>query len=70
MIIPLAVFESTGLLYHSGYGYQPAAVDSNKHEGLMLDIVNPKLNWDSEQKAVKQNMNVMYNALVMQALAF
>lgn len=32
--------------------------------GLMLDIVNPKLNWDSEQKAVKQNMNVMYNALV------
>ncbi|HHU49970.1 MAG: putative ABC transporter permease subunit [Caldicoprobacterales bacterium] len=31
--------------------------------GLLIDIYNPKLDWDSEQKAVKQNINVLYNML-------
>lgn len=32
--------------------------------GLLVDLYNPKLNWDSEQKAVKQNVNVLYNMLI------
>ncbi len=32
--------------------------------GLMIDLYNPKLDWDSEQKAVKQNVNVLYNMLI------
>jgi ABC-2 type transport system permease protein len=31
--------------------------------GLLIDVYNPKLDWDSEQKAVKQNVNVLYNML-------
>lgn len=27
--------------------------------GILIDLYNPKLNWDNEQKAVKQNMNVV-----------
>ena len=25
--------------------------------GIIIDLINPKLKWDSEQKAVKQNLN-------------
>lgn len=32
--------------------------------GLLIDLYNPKLDWDSEQKAVKQNVNLLYNMLV------
>lgn len=39
-------------------GWLPAALVS--YFGLLLDLYSPKLQWDSEQKAVKQNMNVLY----------
>ena len=32
--------------------------------GIIIDIHLPKLNWDNEQKAVKQNMNTLFNMLV------
>jgi len=32
--------------------------------GLLIDLYNPSLNWDNEQKAVKQNVNVLYNMIV------
>ncbi|MDP4180150.1 MAG: hypothetical protein Q8942_03555 [Bacillota bacterium] len=32
--------------------------------GIIFDLLNPKLNWDNEQKAVKQNLNVIFNMLV------
>ncbi len=32
--------------------------------GVLLDLYNPKLDWDSEQKAVKQNLNVVFNVLI------
>ncbi len=32
--------------------------------GIIIDLYFPKLNWDNEQKAVKQNMNVILNMLV------
>lgn len=28
--------------------------------GILIDIVSPKLQWDNEQKAVKQNLNVLF----------
>lgn len=32
--------------------------------GLLFDIAFPKLNWDNELKAVKQNMNVLFMILI------
>lgn len=32
--------------------------------GILIDLMNPKLKWNSEQQAVKQNMNVLYNMLL------
>ena len=37
---------------------------------IFLDLSNPKLNWDSEQKAVKQNVNIMISILGSMFLAF
>ncbi len=31
--------------------------------GLLIDIFRPKLDWDNEQKAVKQNLNVIFSIL-------
>jgi len=32
--------------------------------GILIDLTFPKLNWDTEQKAVKQNMNGLLNMLI------
>jgi ABC-2 type transport system permease protein len=32
--------------------------------GIFIDLYTPKLNWDNEQKAVKQNLNVIINMLL------
>jgi ABC-2 type transport system permease protein len=32
--------------------------------GILIDLNFPKLNWDNEQKAVKQNMNLMISILI------
>jgi len=32
--------------------------------GVMIDLLHPKLNWDNEQKAVKQNINPVANMLL------
>lgn len=32
--------------------------------GVLIDLLLPKLHWDNEQKAVKQNMNGIYNMLI------
>ncbi len=37
--------------------------------GIMIDIIRPKLNWDNEQKAVKQNFNMLFTALICLAAA-
>jgi ABC-2 type transport system permease protein len=31
--------------------------------GIIIDLYNPKLKWDNEQKAVKQNVNVLISML-------
>ncbi len=33
-------------------------------QGIIIDLYMPKLNWDNEQKAVKQNMNVLLHMLL------
>lgn len=40
------------------------AVIFTRLTGMFIDAANPKLNWDNEQKAVKQNMNLVYNMLI------
>lgn len=37
--------------------------------GLIIDLSHPKLNWDNEVKAVKQNMNLMFNMLISMVIA-
>lgn len=32
--------------------------------GVMIDLLHPKLNWDNEQKAVKQNINPLFNMIL------
>ncbi|MDX1358758.1 MAG: hypothetical protein R3232_08005, partial [Clostridia bacterium] len=40
------------------------AVILTRLTGLIIDGANPKLNWDNEQRAVKQNMNLVFNMLL------
>lgn len=40
------------------------AVILTRITGMFIDASNPKLNWDNEQKAVKQNMNLVFNMLI------
>ena len=37
--------------------------------GILIDLNFPKLHWENEQKAVKQNMNVLVNMVVGAAIA-
>jgi ABC-2 type transport system permease protein len=37
--------------------------------GMLFDLRKPKLHWDNEQQAVKQNMNVVYNMLAAVIMA-
>ena len=37
--------------------------------GILLDLFFPKLNWDTEQKAVKQNFNAMINMFLSMGIA-
>jgi ABC-2 type transport system permease protein len=37
--------------------------------GIVFDLLNPKLHWDNEQKAVKQNLNTLFNMFVGAAVA-
>ncbi|MCK5812100.1 MAG: hypothetical protein KAG94_04330 [Clostridiales bacterium] len=37
--------------------------------GLLIDLSHPKLNWDNEVKAAKQNMNLMFNMLLSMVIA-
>lgn len=41
----------------------PGAILSVNISGIFYDLFWPKLNWDNEQKAVKQNLNVLYGML-------
>jgi len=36
--------------------------------GIFIDLNFPKLQWDTEQKAVKQNLNVMISMIICVAL--
>ena len=40
------------------------AVILTRITGFIIDAANPKLKWDNEVKAVKQNMNLVFNMLI------
>lgn len=40
------------------------AVILTRLSGFFIDAANPKLKWDNEVRAVKQNMNLLYNMLI------
>lgn len=42
----------------------PGACVLPSSAGIIFDLLWPKLNWDNEQRAVKQNLNVLYGMLV------
>lgn len=37
--------------------------------GIVFDLLNPKLSWDNEQQAVKQNVNVLFNLVAIILIA-
>ena len=47
----------------------PGAVLVTCLAGIIFELYWPKLNWDNEQKAVKQNLNVIYSMLTAILLA-
>lgn len=38
--------------------------------GMCIDLIHPKLEWDNEQQAMKQNVNVIINMLISGVLTF
>lgn len=50
------------------FAFSMAGVLFTNFSGILLDVYFPKLTWDNEQKAVKQNMNVVVNMLIAFAL--
>ncbi len=47
----------------------PGAAILTNTAGILFDLIWPKLHWDNEQKAVKQNMNVLYGMLAAMVFA-
>lgn len=47
----------------------PGALLVSNLSGIVFELYWPKLNWDNEQRAVKQNMNALYGILVSLLLA-
>ncbi len=47
----------------------PGAILLPNVAGIIFELFWPKLNWDNEQKAVKQNLNVLYGILLAMLLA-
>lgn len=46
----------------------PGAILFPNVTGIIFDLYMPKIKWDNEQKAVKQNMNVLYGMLTASAM--
>jgi len=38
--------------------------------GIFIDLIHPKLQWENEQQAMKQNMNLLFVILISAGLAF
>ena len=56
LILLIIIAGATGVLFTS-------------FTGMLIDLNFPKLHWDNEQKAVKQNMNLMFNMLIATVVA-
>lgn len=58
ILLPLEIAQSGIILAVSLVAIIPAI-----EAGLSIDIIHPRLEWDNEQKAVKQNLNVVWSML-------
>jgi ABC-2 type transport system permease protein len=59
ILIPVPVYIIALIILTSMLG-----ITFSSFAGILLDLNFPKLVWDNEQKAVKQNLNVLLNMLV------
>jgi len=58
MLIPLGIlFEAPVWIFIAGFLLTLPGLFSINYLGLYIDLMRPKLNWDNEQAAVKQNLN-------------
>lgn len=62
-IICIAVLAPPVWLALSCLAVIPGAVLLPNISGMIFDLYSPKIKWDNEQKAVKQNVNVLYGML-------
>jgi len=71
MIIPMQIlFQAPAWIFICGLLLSiPGAVFVN-YIGLYIDLVRPKLTWDNENAAVKQNLNVFLLLIVSWVLSF
>ena len=71
MLIPLQIlFQAPAWIFICGVLLTiPGAIFIN-YIGLYIDLLRPKLTWDNEQAAVKQNLNAILLLVVSWALAF
>ncbi len=64
MVVMLIFFEISIIYFALGLIVSILATVFTSLVGLLIDIANPKLNWDNDLKAVKQNMNVLLVMLI------
>ena len=71
------IFSSIAMLYLGatitkvlvGFIFSLNAVVLINLSGIIIDLYRPKLDWDNEVQAVKQNVNVLFVVLISYALA-
>lgn len=66
----LYVMEVSPVILGIGIILAALGVAISAQSGLCIDMLHPKLDWDNEQQAMKQNMNVLINMLISALIAF
>jgi ABC-2 type transport system permease protein len=64
LIIVVILLQPPAWLTLSLLAVLPGGVILPNLSGIIFELYWPKLNWDNEQKAVKQNLNVLYGMAV------
>jgi len=71
MLVPLQViFNAPILIFVGGVLLTVPGVVFVNYLGLYVDLLRPKLNWDNEQAAVKQNLNIIILMFGSMGVAF
>lgn len=64
LIVGIIIFKIPNLLLFLILVGSLFGILFNSFTGIIIDLKFPKLNWDNEQKAVKQNFNVVINMII------